>query len=244
MSRIYTRAESVCIWLGTDDDDSGTAINFIKNEVLELKNFDTICSEKKYTGKWKALMTLMQRPWFSRRWMVQEISLARTASIHCGPATIDWKDFAVAVELFVEVENATHRLSEVMQKDEKFSRVLGWFERVVELGTSLLVQAIGKIFRTQTSVTDFVLNDPINPVQLARGSHAIDPLERRSLLSLQYLVTTMFIFQISEPRDVVYSLLALARDASPSSEKCYPLRPHQLSAYANWFCFLSRSEPF
>ncbi|GAW17406.1 hypothetical protein ANO14919_068630 [Xylariales sp. No.14919] len=245
MSRIYTRAKKVCVWLGTDDDDSNTAIKFIKEEVLELKNFDTICSDKRYTNKWRALMMLMQRPWFSRRWMIQEISLARTAIMHCGAATIDWKDFAVAVELFVEVENATHRLSEVMQKDEKFSHIPGWFEHVAELGASLLVQATGKIFRTQSMANpELGLNQAINPIERTRGPHTIDPLERRSLLSLQYLVTTMFIFQNSEPRDVIYSLLAVARDASPSAEDSILSDPGSALLMRTGFSSFLEAKPF
>ncbi|KAI2471516.1 heterokaryon incompatibility protein-domain-containing protein [Annulohypoxylon bovei var. microspora] len=217
MSRIYTRAKQVCIWLGESNDDSKAAIKFIKEEVMELKNFDSICSDKKYAPKWQALMILMQRPWFSRRWMVQEIALAQNATIYCGPDEILWDNFAVAVELFVEVETATHRLSEVMQKDEKFRHIPGWFEHVSELGASLLVQATGKVFRTQ-SVDRNIVNHPRTTFRTSSGIHTIDPLERRSLLSLQYLVTTMFIFQTSEPRDVIYSLLAVARDASPFAE--------------------------
>ncbi|KAI1742244.1 HET-domain-containing protein [Xylaria scruposa] len=234
MSRIYTRAKNVCIWLGTDDGDSDAAIKFIKSEVLDFKNFDTICSDKKYAHKWRALMMLMQRPWFSRRWMIQEISLARTATIHCGPATIDWDDFAVAVELFVEVENATHRLSEVMQKDEKFLHIPGWFEHISELGASLLVQATGKVFRTQRMET---------PAK-TEGSQAIDPLERRSLLSLQYLVTTMYIFQTSEPRDVIYSLLGVARDASPSAEDSILSDPTTALLLRTGFSSFLEAKPF
>ncbi|KAI4862267.1 heterokaryon incompatibility protein-domain-containing protein [Hypoxylon rubiginosum] len=219
MSRIYTRAEQVCIWLGEGTEESNVAIRFIKQEVMELNNFDSICSDKKYAHKWQALMMLMQRPWFSRRWMVQEISLARKAKIYCGPDKISWDDFAVAVELFVEVETATHRLSEVMRKDEKFRHIPGWFEHVSELGASLLVQATGKVFRTKRS-DDHTAKDPKTPTISKSGGevHTIDPLERRSLLSLQFLVTSMFIFQTSEPRDVIYSLLAVARDALPFVE--------------------------
>ncbi|KAI1383058.1 heterokaryon incompatibility protein-domain-containing protein [Hypoxylon trugodes] len=262
MSRIYTRADQVCIWLGQADGESGLAIRFIKEEIMVLKNFDAICSDKKYTHKWRALMVLMQRPWFSRRWMIQEIALDRKGTIYCGSDQISWSDFAVAVELFVEVETATHRLSEVMQKDEKFRHVPGWFEHVSELGASLLVQATSKVFRTQKVVRfpqDIIEEEllkkssSISPKEPSGGSSrespskspeglpserpselanqypneqhekapdlpTIDPLERRSLLGLQYLVTTIFIFQTSEPRDVIYSLLAIARDASPSVE--------------------------
>ncbi|KAI1184018.1 hypothetical protein F5B17DRAFT_447615 [Nemania serpens] len=265
MSRIYTRADKVCVWLGTADDDTDVGIDFIKKEVLELKNFDTVCSDKKYATKWRALMMLMQRPWFSRRWMIQEISLAQTATIYCGPAAINWNDFAVAVELFVEVENASHRLSEIMQKDEKFLHIPEWFEHVSELGASLLVQATGKVFRTQRMGTEarLLLNQANNPMEfapeeetpgtevfekaakhVAKGYHAIDPLERRSLLSLQYLVTTMYIFQTSEPRDVIYSLLAVARDASPSAENSVLSDPTTALLMRTGFSSFLEAKPF
>ena len=98
-----------------------TAIDFIHDEIMELKNFDTICSDKQYTDKWRALMMLMQRDWFSRRWVVQEIALASKARLYCGPDSLPWKEFAVAVELFVEVETATHRLFGGNAKGRKVS---------------------------------------------------------------------------------------------------------------------------
>ncbi|KAK3364667.1 heterokaryon incompatibility protein-domain-containing protein [Lasiosphaeria hispida] len=230
MSRIYTRASEVCIWLGEDNDESKTAIDFIHEEIRVLNNFDKLCSDKKYTEKWRALMILMQREWFSRRWVVQEIALASKAKIYCGPDHISWKEFAVAVELFVEVETATHRLSEIMQKDEKFRHVPGWFEHVSELGASLLVQATGKVFRAQRTAMNQESDDPESeerPIFMAKtmtpdgkkddldSERNIDPLDRRSLLSLEYLVSTLFIFKATEPRDAVYSMLAIARDAAP-----------------------------
>ncbi|KAF2475609.1 HET-domain-containing protein, partial [Lindgomyces ingoldianus] len=222
MSRIYTRARQVCIWLGEADEDSEIAIKFIKEEIMELKNFDRISSNERYSQKWQALMSLMQRDWFFRRWVVQEIALAGAATVYCGPHSIPWKSFAVAVELFVEVETATHRLSEVMKRDEKFRHVPNYFEYVSELGASLLVQATGKVFRVNRSPmrpeSDSSARKKTEKRQILdrlRETQTIDPLERRSLLSLEFLISTMFIFQASEPRDVVYSLLAIARDAAP-----------------------------
>ncbi|KAF7514603.1 hypothetical protein G7054_g15168 [Neopestalotiopsis clavispora] len=223
MSRIYTRADQVCVWLGEDIPESKLAIDFIKDEIMELKNFDTICSDKQYTHKWQALMMLMQAVWFSRRWVIQEIALARQATVYCGTQSISWKDFAIAVELFVEVETATHRLSEVMQKDEKFRHVPGWFEYVSELGASLLVQATGKVFRVQkTPAPDSESTKKSQGQEEARSIvQTIDPLERRSLLSLEFLVSSMFIFNATEPRDAVYALLGIARDAAPFVETSY-----------------------
>jgi hypothetical protein len=92
---------------------------------IKLRDFDSICNDKRYTGKWQALMMLMQRDWFSRRWIVQEITLASKARIYCGPDSLPWKKFAGAVELFAEVETTTHRLSEVMQKNENITYQAG-----------------------------------------------------------------------------------------------------------------------
>ncbi|KAK8133188.1 hypothetical protein PG999_001361 [Apiospora kogelbergensis] len=217
MSRIYTRARMVCNWLGEHTEDSKIAIEFIRKEVMELRNIETLCTEKRYTRKWQALQMLMQTEWFSRRWVVQEIALAKQAVVCCGADLIPWKDFAIAVELFVEVETATHRLSEIMQNDEKFRYIPNWFDHVSELGASLLVQATGKVFRGRITPLQDDKGEEQKEEQFKRWkeNRTTDLLERRSLLSLEYLVSTMFIFKATEPRDVVYSLLAIARDAAP-----------------------------
>lgn len=235
MSLIYSGAKQACIWLGEDTDDSTTAIGFI-NEIMKLENFDTISEKKENASKWQSLLLLMQRPWFSRRWVVQEIALARSATIYCGNDKIPWTNFAVAVELFVEVETATHRLSEVMRKDEKFGHVPQWFEHVSELGASVLVQATGKVFRRDgNQVTD--LEEDIDARPRFRGRKpARKGLKRnetqkpegpprpsalvpqRPLLSLEYLVSSLSVFQATQPRDAVYSLLAISRDTAPFAE--------------------------
>jgi len=113
MADIYGRADCVRIWLGDLDKSAELAILFIKQQVLQLQHFDDLCRSSEFSEKWKALLELMQREWFSRRWVVQEVALAPKAIIHCGTAKLSWNKFAVAVELFVEAETATHRLSEV-----------------------------------------------------------------------------------------------------------------------------------
>ena len=248
MSEIYNRAGQVCIWLGEGDRSSQMALRFIRKEVLQLQNFDELCESELASEKWSALLDLMQRPWFSRRWVVQEIALARRAVVYCGNDRISWKKFAVAVELFVEVETATHRLSEVMKKDPKFYHVPGWFEYVSALGASLLVEATGKLFRDYKP-NDYKSNEPMEAEaesddESDAGSesppdslttHATDsdtesesdadipadsvvPFNKgQPLLSLEYLVSSLSIFDVTEPHDAVYALLAIAKDTIPSA---------------------------
>jgi hypothetical protein len=194
MSSIYGGAKKVCIWLGEGDVDSKIAIDFIKQEVLKLQSFDELCESQEATAQWRAMLNLMKRSWFSRRWVVQEIALANDAELHCGTKTIPWKDFADAVQLFVEVESATHRLSEVMRMDPAFYHIPGWFEYVSALGASLLVEATGMLFRVSKPSTDKT---------------------RHPLLSLEYLVSRLSVFEATEPRDTIYALLAIAKDTNP-----------------------------
>lgn len=147
MSLVYTGATQVCVWIGEDDDESTMALQFIREEINELKNFDRLCTDKQHAPKWQALLVLMQRAWFSRRWVVQEIALAQDATVYCGPDKISWRELAIAIELFVEVETATHRLSGLMKKDDKFTLIPNLFEHISELGASFLVNATARIFK-------------------------------------------------------------------------------------------------
>ncbi|KAI4213184.1 MAG: hypothetical protein LQ351_004130 [Letrouitia transgressa] len=252
MADIYGRATKVCIWLGDGDRSSKMALKFIKKEVLQLQNFDDLCGSEQASEKWSALLDLMQRSWFSRRWVVQEVALAHRTVVYCGDDKISWKKFAVAVELFVEVETATHRLSEVMKKDPRFYHVPGWFEYVSALGASLLVEATGKLFR------DYKPNGPVQPAEdkdSDTGSETdgsddqdadskmgeikdkatesksedaianVDGVTRptkypigQPLLSLEYLVSSLSIFEVTKPHDAVYALLAIARDTTPVAD--------------------------
>lgn len=235
MARIYSGAKQACIWLGEDTDDSTTAIAFI-HEIMKLENFDAISEKRENASKWQSLLLLMQRPWFSRRWVVQEIALARSATIYCGNDQIPWTNFAVAVELFVEVETATHRLSEVMRRDETFGHVPQWFEHVSELGASVLVQATGKVFRrdgnqatnpeesTGTTSRALALKSARKGLKrketegLEGSSRPSALTPQRPLLSLEYLVSSLSVFQATQPRDAVYSLLAISRDTAPFAD--------------------------
>ena len=192
MARIYGQAQSVCVWIGVGDEYSKVAFDFIKDEVLRLQHFDELCENKDYGHKWRALLNVMKRTWFSRRWVVQEIALAQQATIYCGDDTISWTDFSDAVQLFVEVETATHRLSEVMKMDPDFYHIPGWFEYVSALGASLLVEATGTLFRK-------IKNQDPQPLR-----------------SLEYLVSSMTVFQATIPHDTIYSLLAIAKDTAPT----------------------------
>ncbi|KAH8650844.1 heterokaryon incompatibility protein-domain-containing protein, partial [Tricladium varicosporioides] len=221
MAEIYGRAVQVCVWLGVATKSSQIALRFIKKEVLQLRHFDELCGSRQASEKWKALLELMQRPWFSRRWVVQEISLARQAVMYCGSDQISWQKFAVAVELFVEVETATHRLSEVIKKDPKFFHVPGWFEYVSALGASLLVEATGRLFRDNKTKRVQKLEAGLKPRK--NSDEELDDIpdiqrpKGQPLLSLEYLVSNLSSFDTTVEHDNIYALLAISKDTTPKA---------------------------
>ncbi|KAL9062622.1 MAG: hypothetical protein Q9157_008764 [Trypethelium eluteriae] len=215
MADIYDRATNVCVWLGEEDEWSEKALRFIKNDVLQLWEFDKLSADAKNSHHCAALIGLMKRPWFSRRWVVQEIALANEGIIQCGKDTIKWKDFADAVSLFVEVETATHRLSEVMKRDVAYHHVPEFFGEVNALGASLLVNATSNLFRKSKE-----------------GSRGMRP-------SLEYLVCSLSVFEATQPRDTIYALLAIARDTSPQAategeEKVLSIAPAATQQLRAW----------
>ena len=108
MPQIYNGAQNVCVWLGDEEADqgSGLAFNYMRR-TLNLEDFDRLIGDSRTPHEWTALESVMTKPWFSRRWVIQEIALAKRATIHCGTHQIPWSDFAEAVALFKEVKPET-----------------------------------------------------------------------------------------------------------------------------------------
>jgi hypothetical protein len=211
MSTIYGVASTVCIWLGNSDKYTADAIDFMKNEILKLHNFDELCESTKVIPKWSAMLQLMQRPWFSRRWVVQEIALSQSALVHCGDYQIRWHDFASAVQLVVEAESTSQAVSNSMKRIGITRHVQNQIESVHALGASLLVDATRNMFKQST-------DKRLQPV-----------------FGIEYLVSRMQAFDVSEPKDAVYALLALAKDTLPI---------HSASAMGDTLWAFTQRTPF
>ena len=81
MGDIYRSADCVIIWLGEEAENSGMALQFIQR-ITDLAKFDLAIKDDSCTQEWFALSRLMNRPWFTRRWVVQELALATQANIY------------------------------------------------------------------------------------------------------------------------------------------------------------------
>jgi hypothetical protein len=193
MSRIYGQASCVYVWLGDEKNDSDEAFKFIPR-ILHIDTFDKLTKDKENHLKWKAVKMLMMRDWFSRRWIIQEIALAKRAELLCGKAKMDWSVFANAVSLFTEFETGTRTLSEVMKALQEYDHVPDFFGNVSALSAAHLVEVTNRLFRQR--------NDD----------------RRDRVLNLEYLVSTFTAFEATEARDIIYAILAIAKDTTPQTE--------------------------
>ncbi|KAG0649375.1 Heterokaryon incompatibility protein [Hyphodiscus hymeniophilus] len=99
MGEIYSNAESTRVWLGLADPNTNLAIQFTKTlfsilpelkigEPERLNHYYTIYPDG--CPEWQALAHLLNRPWFTRTWVIQEVALATYADIVCGDAVLTW----------------------------------------------------------------------------------------------------------------------------------------------------------
>lgn len=101
MDKIYNSAANVCIWLGEEFGAANGAIQLVR-EMMNLRKFDSLVASPDEKGRWSQLIHMMNAPWFSRRWIIQEVALSRNATVHCANHTLHWDDFADAVSLLTE----------------------------------------------------------------------------------------------------------------------------------------------
>jgi hypothetical protein len=132
--KTYTEASSVIVWLGTDSPvlDGHLCLGFFRR-LAELISPDG-AAEQTAQSSWRRrfeinrvasaflddtkalpMTSFLERPWFRRRWIIQEVVLARDVTVHCGASSIPWLTFETAmVELFENdkgVFNAEHRVT-------------------------------------------------------------------------------------------------------------------------------------
>ncbi|KAF2963801.1 hypothetical protein GQX73_g9772 [Xylaria multiplex] len=197
MARIYNSASNVCVWLGEGYEGAETAFGLVR-DIMNYRNFDEMILDPTSKEPWRNLISIMKAPWFSRRWVIQEIALSRDASIHCGDRSLHWDDFADAVSLLMEkIELIRNTFNDDV------------FDDVETTSACTLVQTLCNVCRKADQGED--------QGRLVSG-----------LLDVETLVSTLLGFQAAFPRDTIYSILSLAKDFPRANEDWQNLHTLQL----------------
>ncbi|CAN9170884.1 unnamed protein product [Alternaria alternata] len=93
MRQIYSNAQSVSVWLGEADSwYSNVAMDYLAaQKALADKNHKPgrFWNQRQAKG----VLALCERDYWRRIWIVQEIMLAREATIYCGSKCVSWQKF-------------------------------------------------------------------------------------------------------------------------------------------------------
>ncbi|KAI4948095.1 hypothetical protein J4E91_006088 [Alternaria rosae] len=193
MPSIYSSAWNVIAWLGVDDMSGNVeeAVRLIPS-ILNLKKLDLdLRGELQVKDifcyhSWIAFGQILQRPWFRRRWVIQEVACARRLSVRIADKILSWLDFADAVDLYsdhFEQMRARHRNS-------------GFYKE------------------GRSQFDDIHISEAVELMRFSRivFQRSPDSTIASKLMSLESLVLTASFFAVSEVRDTVYALLYLAND--------------------------------
>lgn len=139
---------------------------------------------------WAALSTLMRRPWFSRRWIIQEIALGKSPELICGEKSVPWQDFADVISMAAYKQS---ELQQLFRSSTTYQNHPDYLGDLSELGAIRLAQVSNELF--------------------LKGE---DGSIQERLFTLEGLMSSLTAFEASEPRDILYAILWLASDAEPN----------------------------
>ncbi|KAF2432411.1 hypothetical protein EJ08DRAFT_686883 [Tothia fuscella] len=111
MREIYGSAWVVVGWLGDEADQSSSAILLLK-DLAKFSNAENPTALGRYLqlephflgkGCWLALEELINREYWYRLWIIQEVVMGATATwIRCGSAYVDWSIFCEGIAFLQE----------------------------------------------------------------------------------------------------------------------------------------------
>ncbi|KAL6355881.1 hypothetical protein LRP88_09464 [Fusarium phalaenopsidis] len=190
MSIIFSIAANVVIWLGPPDKEgeSDRAMDFIGSVLRQdmERNLQDGIAQDEHASEWSALLSLMRRPWFSRRWVIQEVALAKRAEVRCGSKRVHWHDFSHAVSIF---ELHFDSILKIIKHRADLEHALHGINDMKPLGARILVNALSNMFQRHANGT---IHSPRQ--------------------GLESLISSLSTFETSDPRDTIYTLLNLAQE--------------------------------
>jgi hypothetical protein len=161
MGSIYRKAQRVVVWLGPASGHSQRAVDALAHlgrqilwdsgeyGISSTPDCDPGCEEwwrgdtplPYDVNTWSGIADLLNRPWFTRVWIWQEIWLANqsTSVLLCGPAEISWASFKNSVMcLAIKQENG----SQPELSDTILGIYLGKVQKLVDVNDEYLISSL------------------------------------------------------------------------------------------------------
>jgi Heterokaryon incompatibility protein (HET) len=112
MRAIYQHAASVAVWLGLEKSGSAAAIRMTRdlNACQAKEEVMALLDSPEAKGHLEYLVTLFRRQYWWRIWVIQEVSCAKSAIVHCGEDSIPWATLDNVCDILKTVESQLRSL--------------------------------------------------------------------------------------------------------------------------------------
>lgn len=103
MPDIYSSAVSIALWLGPEQDGSSRAVLLLReiaHNSLRPDSIARILASCVQNGEIDSIVSLFERPYWRRLWVVQEVFNARDITVYCGHTKTPWDIFQHASNTF------------------------------------------------------------------------------------------------------------------------------------------------
>ena len=107
MSRIYGNATRTIAWLGTERDNSTDAMRLVEEHAREIQVNIMKNSQERgrrrlhkalQSAPWRSLADLLERSYFHRGWIVQELALWQRPTLLCGDSLLDLRSLNLLMD--------------------------------------------------------------------------------------------------------------------------------------------------
>lgn len=156
MKQVYAKAETVYIWLG-DSSQAASGLRFLRNaprsrwsetdclaEGLDAGPPDNNCKLKAVQND---LLVLIQRPYWKRRWVIQEVTTASHVLVLCEDEAFELESMIEGLDHYAE---STHWNKDLALAYSFIRRVIN-FQSAYQNGRKL--DLVGALLATQTSLS-------------------------------------------------------------------------------------------
>jgi hypothetical protein len=171
MRNIYKEAEEVWAWLGPGDpikaqaafsllcDLSSHEMEAITEDLHHAKIpraetekwVESEATNDLYVGRWLDVANLLDSPWFSRMWIIQEVVMGKTVTVFCGSNAVMWDDIYLAgkfIEKYLhavisETSRFTRRSDLTVELNQRAAKLSLSAHRIAEIGRSRAVRTEG-----------------------------------------------------------------------------------------------------
>jgi len=217
MTRLYQQSRKVHVWLGGYDEcaraaqyiqdylkplDWEKAEEFRSYRILDRSTYEILGIRYISAEQWIRLFTFLNRTWFQRAWIVQEVGVARIVHFFCGLFACNFISLAGLLE---------------------FLKQSGWIEQMFYIAQYYLVyndqgSRSGRSFSTEWKLSNRFNKHFLSQIadirhrMGANGAMVSQTEDDRKRHPLLVLLKKFRIAQTTDPRDKVYAFIGLSKE--------------------------------